>query len=197
MIPDAERSNREFARISFSGNERNHLFLQGPGNFLDASDVSGADALADTRSVVIWDPERDGWPDLALINANTPKVTLLRNTLGASRAPRVIAIRLRGGNETPSPAPGRSPRDPCGALLTVVTGDGELLREYSCGTGLAAQNSATILVGLGDAAGPVAVRVRWPSGATQQIDGVAPGTLLTVDEGGAVGRSGYFVERGG
>jgi len=182
--------------MSFSGNERNHLFLQGRSNFLDASDVSGLDDPADTRMFVLWDPDRDGWSDIALVNANTPRLALLRNGMSELTAPTgVIAVRLLGANHTSRPAPGASPRDACGALVTVSVGDRELVREHPCGTGLAAQNSATVLIGLGPAERAERVRVSWPSGGESLTEDVAAGTLLTLQEGREAVRSPYL--RGG
>ena len=58
---------------SFSGYERNCLFLNRAGKqFTDVSLISGLDNIADGRTFVYWDYDRDGWQDIALVNANSP-----------------------------------------------------------------------------------------------------------------------------
>ena len=66
--------------------------------------------------------------------------------------------------------------------MTVSLGETELLREHRCGEGLAAQNSATMLVGIGDRSAADAVEVRWPGGTVQRTGPVPAGTLLAVYE---------------
>ena len=62
---------------SFSGHERNHLFLSDRGRrFSDISAISGLDNIADGRAFVLWDFDRDGWQDIALVNANTPLLNI-------------------------------------------------------------------------------------------------------------------------
>jgi len=57
-----------------------------------------------------------------------------------------------------------------------------LLREHRAGEGFSAQNSATLIVGLGAHLRADAVRVRWPSGRVQHLAEVAAGSLLTAYE---------------
>jgi peroxiredoxin len=47
---------------------------------------------------------------------------------------------------------------------------------------LGAQNSATMRIGLGDAASAESIAVRWPSGRTHELKDVAAGTWLTAYE---------------
>ncbi|MDE2810606.1 MAG: ASPIC/UnbV domain-containing protein, partial [Gemmatimonadota bacterium] len=55
-------------------------------------------------------------------------------------------------------------------------------REHRAGEGFSAQNSATLIVGLGAYQRVDAVHVRWPSGRVQQVAEVAAGMLVTVYE---------------
>ena len=132
---------------SFSGKERNHLFLNdGNGGFADISGLSGLDAIGDTRAIALIDYDRDGWQDIGLVNANAPLLQLFRNNIGAvsSETRNVVAVRFVGGNHTDQPAEGLSCRDAFGALLWVDLGDGkQQLREHRCGEGFASQNSAS------------------------------------------------------
>ena len=93
-LPDAFRGSSEwtrnrydqtlfYGRNSFSGSERNHVFFNSHANgFDDLSALSGLDTKADSRSFVFFDYDRDGWQDIALVNANAPLFTLYRNEIG-------------------------------------------------------------------------------------------------------------------
>ena len=53
---------------SFSGHERNCLFLNQAGTrFKDVSAISGVDNVADGRAFAVWDYDHDGWFDLRAI----------------------------------------------------------------------------------------------------------------------------------
>jgi hypothetical protein len=172
---------------SLSGHERNVLFLSREGRqFKNVSGVSGADDPADGRAVSLLDYDRDGWQDLAVVNANSPLLQLFRNEIGEvdgqPRTPNVLALRFEGGNRSAQPADGLSSRDGYGARVEIDIPGATLVRVHRAGEGFAAQNSATLLVGLGEATGADAVRVRWPSGRTQELGPVAAGSLLTLLE---------------
>lgn len=170
--------------LSISGYERNRLFLGAGGRqFLDLSGVSGLDALADGRAFALTDYDRDGWPDVAAVNTNAPLLQLFRNDIAERGGTgNVIALRFSGGNHSPGATGGFGPRDGYGAMVTVALGETKLLREHRCGEGLAAQNSATMLVGIGAREAADAVEVRWPGGTVQRTGPVSAGTLLTVFE---------------
>ena len=173
---------------SLSGNERNCLFLNRRGTaFDDLSAVSGLDNPADSRTFVVLDYDRDGWQDVALVNANTPLLNLYRNRIGRMAGGGLnrggmIALRFEGGSRPGAPAGQWSCRDGYGAVVSVALDGMTLLREHHCGDGYGAQNSATMIVGIGDRRAAQQVSVRWPSGKVSETTGVAAGTLLTVYE---------------
>ena len=173
---------------SHSGHERNHLFLNSEGRqFSDISGVSGLDSDGDGRAFAILDFDRDGWPDLALVNANAPLLQLFRNRMAEFaenvRPAAMIAIRFVGGNASPAPSAEWSNRDGYGALVTVELDETmSLVREHRCGEGMGAQNSATLLVGIGDRKATGRLTVRWPSGVVQELPSVPAGSLVTVHE---------------
>jgi thiol-disulfide isomerase/thioredoxin len=178
--------------VSFSGHERDHLFLnQGDGQFQDVSGVSGADDPGDGRVFALLDFDRDGWPDIAEVNANAPSLALYRNRFGSDpgwrSAHNLIALRFVGANRDAEPAKGRSNRDGIGAVVTVDLGDRKLVRQHRAGEGFAAQNSSTMLVGIGDRPDARAITVRWPSGQVQTLENVAANRLLTIHEPGPEG----------
>ena len=212
-------------RDSLSGNERNHLFLGVDGKQLqDVSGLSGLDHPGDARSFAVFDYNRDGWQDLAVVNANAPLLLLFRNQWGIqgqsqesgpfsvnnppgrtaklalnpvspSRG-KVIALRFVGSNHSASAAAGRSHRDGIGAKVAVSLSGMELLREHRAGEGMAAQNSATMLIGIGDRQQADSVSVTWPSRVVQKIGSVPAGRLVTVyeDAGQAPVPAGFVLE---
>ncbi len=170
--------------LSLSGKERNHLFWNRSGKeFDDISRVSGLDHNGDARVSALLDFDRDGWLDVAIVNANAPRFQLFRNEIGATGARgRSIVIELEGGNHGPEPRPGWSNRDGIGARIRVFTGDDVIVREHRAGEGFAGQNSSRILVGIGSRDSVDRVEVRWPSGRIQETRDVAAGTLLSFTE---------------
>ena len=193
--PELDRRVQEGGRVqdgkflthSHSGHERNHFFLSRDGKeFTDLSTVSGLDSIADSRGFVLWDYDRDGWQDIALVNANAPLLNMYRNQIGSlpvsERQPaNFIALRIVGGNRTAKSST-YGPRDGYGAKISVTLSDQTLFRENRCGEGFAVQNSNTMLIGLGHHDQADAVEVRWPSGKSQTIGKVNAGSLLTVFE---------------
>lgn len=179
------------ARVSISGHERNHLFFNSHGDlFSDLAGISGLDHPGDSRSFAIWDYDRDGWQDIAIVNVNAPLLQLYRNQIGSKLGEgnthesigRMVALRFVGGNHTSTPQALWSNRDGYGAMVTLKLGEQTLIREHRAGEGLAAQNSATLIIGIGQRSQVDSIVVRWPSGMVQQTEGIAAGTLVTVYE---------------
>jgi peroxiredoxin len=131
--------------------------------------------------MVVWDPDRDGRPDFALTNANYPRLQIYRNAVPEDgRA--MVAFRFVGGNNSAAPKGSWSPRDAYGTQVNLDLGDLRLDRGLAAGEGLGAQNSATLLVGIGRRPGAKAVKVTWPSGRVQELGEVKAGTLVTAYE---------------
>lgn len=175
-----------FGKNSFSGNEANRLFLNlGGKQFADLTGISGLGHRGDGRTFVTWDYDGDGWTDIASINSNAPKLLLWRNEIGelpgAARRNH-LTVEFRGGNLGARPTADLSNRDGYGARVTVEVGGRQLVREHQCGQGVFAQNSARLLIGIGEAASADRVTVRWPSGKTQTVAPVAAGTALVFSE---------------
>lgn len=162
-----------WGRDSLSGKERNRLFLNHGGTaFSDISLVSGADHLADGRSVCVLDFDRDGHQDLAVINVNSPKLLLYRNEKPAPEH-HWIKIRLVGSNQRAQASPTASNRNGYGAFLRYQLGSKTLAHEHRCGEGFSAQNSSLIHLGLGSAEKIDHLQIRWPSGKTQSWENLA------------------------
>jgi len=172
---------------SLSGNERNRLFMNHGGTeFENASAISGLDNPADSRGWALLDYDRDGWQDIAVVNANAPLFNLYHNDIGeipGAEKRGLVAVRFAGGGGA-----GFACKDGYGAMVEVSLPDGKRLkREHRCGDGYAAQNSATMLIGIGENSEAATVSVRWPSGRTMTAEHVMEGTLLTAREDGESG----------
>ena len=171
---------------SLSGKERNRLFLNedNGGEFRDVSALSGIDSESDSRGFALFDYDRDGWQDIVLVNANQPLTQLFHNDLGRipGRKGGIIALKFRGGSASAGPSR-LSNRDGYGAIVKVRLEDGLVLRrEHRCGDGYASQNSATMIVGIGQKSKVTSVSIRWPSGKVTTTKDVPEGTLLTAFE---------------
>ena len=183
-LAGVERQGDKVFVHSLNGNERNRYFANHAGrSFSDISALSGLDNPADSRGFAILDYDRDGWQDIALVNANQPLFNLYHNEMGTTGlSGGVIAIRFVGGNRQASPSKGFGCRDGYGARIVVDLGNEKITREHRCGDGWSTQNSPTMMVGIGSHTNVVSLTVKWPSGRTTTTQGVPEGTLLTVYE---------------
>ena len=200
-MADAFGLHRTDSGVSQSGYEHNNVFLSRGDQFVDVSGVSGFDHVADGRALSRFDYDRDGWLDLAVVNANRPFLQVFRNEIGerldiVPDEHAMLALRFVGGNHSDQATEGLAPRDGYGAHAEIEVGGATLVREHRAGEGFAAQNSATMLVGLGKAKQADRLRVRWPSGKTQELEGVAAYSLVTVyeDPSQSADGSGFAVE---
>ena len=182
---------------SLSGKERNHYFTnRGGKEFTDLSAISGLDNVADSRGWALLDYDRDGWQDVALVNANEPLFNLYHNNMPTSgMRGGTIAVKFVGGNQTSAPS-AYACRDGYGAVLTAALGDITLTREHRCGDGFASQHSAVMMLGLGDRKEAKSITIRWPSGKTATAANIAEGTLLTCYENPADSPDGAAFTRG-
>ncbi len=166
---------------SFSGNERDSLYLNRGGNsFENVSAISGLDLVSDGRTFAYLDYDQDGWLDVALASANAPQLQLLRNEIGDSikKQRNYVKLKLVGGNTSAKPSTTLSNRDGYGAKVIATLNNGIILyREHHCGAGMAAQNSSTIHIGIGDATSISELKIIWPSGRVQTIKNIKSGSI--------------------
>jgi hypothetical protein len=183
-LSGVERQGDKVLVHSLNGNERNHYFANRGGRaFVDISGISGLDNPADSRGFAVLDYDRDGWQDVALVNANQPLFNLYHNEMPAAGLNGgMIALRFVGGNRTPGPSTEFGCRDGYGARVKVDLGDTKLIREHRCGDGWSTQNSPTMIIGIGAHTNVASITVQWPSGKTASAKGIPEGTLLTVFE---------------
>ena len=176
MDGDPRRGIRDWIAkgASFSGHERNRLFIQGMQGdtiaFRDESLVSGADSRADGRAFAELDWDWDGDVDLVLINANAPRVQLFENQLKTDMSGASLWVDLQGASKTDS-ASAASNRDAVGARVVLRNKSGLQVAEKRAGEGFAAQNTAWLHFGLGVDSHVEGLTVYWPSGRKTEIDG--------------------------
>ena len=196
-LAGVERQGDKVLVHSLNGNERNRYFANHAGHsFADISALSGLDNLADSRGFSILDYDRDGWQDIALVNANQPLFNLYHNEMGATGlSGGIIAIRFVGGNRQAASSSEFACRDGYGARVVVNLGNEKITREHRCGDGWSTQNSSTMMVGIGSHTNVASLTVHWPSGRTTSTQGVPEGTLLTVYENPEDGSTDGPVER--
>ena len=163
--------------LSFSGNERNCVFLnpgRAGGAFANASAVSGLDFPDDGRGLAFLDLEGDGDLDVAISNRTAPRLRLMRNELPVGR--RFVALHLEGDGAGTN-------RDAVGALVEVPTSSGLLRRSVRAGEGFLSQSSRWLHFGLGDSEVSGPVRVSWPGGGNETFSGVVAGGRYRIVQG--------------
>ncbi|MGB0993413.1 MAG: CRTAC1 family protein, partial [Akkermansiaceae bacterium] len=172
---------------SLSGHERNPFFVNMKGKgFHDVSLISGADSPLDGRAVVVFDYDRDGLLDIAVCNANTPKLKIYRNQLGSEGATgNFVKIRFEGANSQNSSSSSASNKNGYGSVVKGFIGGKPFRAEHRCGTGYAAQSSALMHIGLGSATQTDKLEIIWPSGKKQMIKNAPTGSIIVVEEHGS------------
>jgi len=124
-----------------------------------------------SRALAFGDLDNDGDTDVLLVNNGGP-ARILINRVGQDR--HWLGLRLVG--------PGG--RDALGARVAVLRpGLPTLWRWARSDASFGAANDPRVLVGLGDRAAPVTVRVTWPGGATEEWTGLAVDRYTTLAAG--------------
>ena len=141
----------EKARISFSGSERNSIFVKSSdGQFIDVSGNSGMDLDSDGRTVGVLDIDHDGYQDFLLTNCNKETLSIFHNRIGSlNKQNKFVAVRVLGGNDSWTASEEYTARDGVGALIRISSGSQQQIREVRCGEGFCTQNSSTHLIGIG------------------------------------------------
>ncbi len=188
--------------MSFSGNERNKVFLNcgaraanGAGHqdrgdpdrgdldrgeqarFADASAVSGLDFADDARGLAFFDWDFDGDLDVALSNRTAPRLRLMRNESPPAGA--FVSLRLEGNGVTTN-------RDAVGARVALATSLGESIHTVRAGEGFLSQSSLSVHFGLGRAKLLGTAIVRWPGGGDEVFSGLEAGQSYRLSQGKGV-----------
>ena len=161
----------------FPYDERKQLFRNlRDGRFEDVTAKAGAIFAASevSRGAAFGDIDNDGDTDVVISNIHAPARLLINQ---AANGRHWLGVRLAG-----SAARGR---DMLGARVEVARADGVTLRRRARADGsYASANDPRILVGLGDAAGAVRVRITWPDGTTEERTDLPADRWTTIRQGG-------------
>ena len=157
---------------NLSAYERNRTFLNlGDCRFVDVSFLTGADSDGDGRSVVAADLTGDGMEDLVVRQTGGGPLLVFQN-----RFPRrhYLRVSLRGV---------QSNGQGIGARLTAQVGARQIVRELYPADTYVSRQPCEVYFGLADATGVDRLTIRWPSGRTQELTGVAADQHIRITEG--------------
>ena len=158
---------------SFSGRERNCVFLNlgdHSKKWADVSGITGLDFIDDGRAVATCDWDHDGDLDIWIANRSGPRVRFMRNNMRERN--RSIQFRLVGEKQN---------RDAIGARIQLLLSDGsDRIQTVRAGGGFVSQSSKWIHFGLGDAQQIEQAVVRWPDGQSQRVSNLRNGTRYTL-----------------
>jgi peroxiredoxin len=165
--------------FSFSGYERDALFLRDGGAYIDISGVSGLDSLSDGRAAVMADFDNDGDLDVFLTTLQGESHLLFRNNVGQDA--RALRVVVEG-------APGTA-RDAFGAVVRIRLGNRTLTKIKAGGMGYLSQHDPRLLFGLGQEERVGEIEVTWPGGRVERFAGpFAAGTTVRLRMGGGAER---------
>ncbi len=158
--------------FSFSGFERDKLYLNQGGAYVDISGLSGLDSVGDGRGAAWADFDNDGDYDLLLTELQGQVHHLYRNEVGQQR--HWVRVLLEGRESGP---------DAWGAEVRVKTSQGIAVKAKTGGSGFVSQGDPRLLFGLDSEEAVEWLEVRWPSGERQRFGSVAAGATVRVVEG--------------
>ena len=168
VYPEVERHFPQYPHLSPTIVFRN----RGDGSFEDVSDRSGDGATTprSSRGAAVGDFDRDGDLDLLVMNMNAPPA-LLRNDLRGDR--HWLIVRLEGTV---------SNRSAIGATVRVTAGGRTQARAVLSQSSYQSADTLSVHVGLGTHPRAERVEVRWPSGRTSHVEGVAADQEISIRE---------------
>jgi enediyne biosynthesis protein E4 len=163
---------------SLSGYQQKRVWINdGAGRFQDVAQMVGVTDVFDGRSVALADLQNRGALDALVANQRGP-LLVYRNEVSPDH--RWIAFELSGC--AGSGGPGCSNRSAIGGQVQVFWKGQQQVQEVSGGSGFCAQNQRRLHFGLGRDGAIEKVVVRWPSGKTRELQGLATNTLHRLKE---------------
>jgi hypothetical protein len=123
------------------------------------------------RGLAVGDYDNDGATDMIFTCLNE-KPVLLHNNVGVRNS--WIGFQLVGT---------KSNRDAIGAKLTLKAGSRKLVRWITGGSSYLSSHDRRVIFGLGkEAPESLELQIRWPSGQTQNLAGLKPGSYHVIRE---------------
>jgi hypothetical protein len=151
--------------------QRPLLFINNRNNtFREVGREVGLTVPWKSRGLAVGDYDNDGRLDL-LINNLDEEPVLLHND---SPRQHWLMVRCVGT---------KSNRSAIGARLTLHAGDLQQIQEIKAGLSYLSSNDLRVHFGLGTHGKADWLEVRWPSGLTERVEGVAADQILTLEEG--------------
>ncbi|HEX4769804.1 MAG TPA: CRTAC1 family protein [Bryobacteraceae bacterium] len=138
--------------------------------FREIGREAGLTAAWKSRGLAVGDYDNDGRLDLLINNLDDGPV-LLHND---SPRQHWLTVRCVGT---------KSNRSAVGARLTLQAGELRQIQEIKAGLSYLSANDLRVHFGLGAHEKADWLEVRWPSGLTERVEGVAADQILTIEEG--------------
>lgn len=172
----------------------NHLYINdGAGRFAQMHEQygPGMGLVKVSRGSAIADLDNDGDIDI-LVSNNNQSADYLRND-GGSESGNWIQLRLVGlnGNRQAigarvvlAPTSSTAPTD-AGGAAGIAGSAARLIQEVKAGSSYQSSSPAMLHFGLGSAE-QVALTIRWPAGATEDLGTLSAGRLHVIVEGRGV-----------
>jgi hypothetical protein len=154
----------------------------GNGTFTDISADAGPGitTVNSSRGLAIGDLWNDGQLSAVISNMNAPPSLLVNDVRNRNHW---IAFHLIGSSYPAASQKYRSARDATGARITMKAGSRIFVDEVRSGSSYDSNNDMRVHFGLGSATKLDSVQVRWPSGLTEEFDGLAVDKIHTLKEG--------------
>lgn len=169
VYPEIDRSG-----LGTRYRQRKQLFRnEGKGHFRDVTGDVGGGLLIEksSRGVAFGDFENDGDVDVLVINMND-RPTLLRNETASGN--NWMALKLAGKSAN---------RDAIGARVWLEEEGSLQVAEVRSGGSYLSHNDMRVHFGLGRRTKVPPVRVRWPDGAIERFEGLAPNAIHVIRQG--------------
>lgn len=155
---------------------------RGDGQFYDLSSQAGSGITTPhaSRGLAVGDLDNDGNEEILILNmGETP--SLLKNV--ASGLGKSILVRLLTTTN----------RDAIGARVTVTANGQKQMDEVRSGGSYISQSDFRLHFGLGTASS-ASLSIRWLDGKVENLDGIAAGQIITIQEGkGVVRKQAYSI----
>lgn len=164
LLFQTESTDLREANISWNGYEHKVLYLKHKGEYINIAYLMGVAFEYDARSVVTEDIDKDGRPDLLVVehhaeglNKTSYRLHVYRN--GLSNAGHWIGIELHDSEN----------RSTIGANVEIVTKNGKQFTRIVTGDSFSSQHSANLHFGLGQQTEVEEIRVTWANGQKSSI----------------------------